>query len=215
MRKLVKTLLYLLYLFLITFVILEVGIRVLSKENPAHVDLFLNKKYRYLLPLPTDTALFHGEKKTVLGEGEYRVYDDTLGWSHGPWGSDLTDFPCFANDKGLRISEMEFDKRDSAKTHYNILTIGDSFTHGDAVSCEESWPYLLAQKTGKSIGNLGVGGYGIHQALLRLMYSGITADTVLFGVIFGDFERALNPVYTFYTGDNKTKPVIHFLGRRI
>jgi hypothetical protein len=42
------------------------------------------------------------------------------------------------------------------------------------------------------------------------MHEGITADTVLFGVIWGDFERALEPVYTFYTGDNKTKPYFSF-----
>ena len=192
--------------------ILEVFVRFLSTENVAHVELFMNKKHRYLLPLPTDSNSFHPGAAEKGNTDSYRVYDDTLGWSHRAWGQDDKDFVCFANNRGMRISEEKYRKKAKAKKHYKILTIGDSFTHGDAVSCEDSWPYILEQKSGISVGNLGVGGYGIQQALLRLMYSGITADTVLFGVIWGDFERAIDPVYTFYQGGNKTKPMIKFDG---
>ncbi len=199
-------------MLVITFVILEVLVRFLSTENVAHVELFMNKKHRYLLPLPTDSASFYGGATENKNADSYRMYDDTLGWSHRAWGLDDKDFACFANNKGIRISEAAFKRKEKAKKHYKILTIGDSFTHGDAVSCEDSWPYLLEQKSGVSVGNLGVGGYGIQQALLRLMYNGVTADTVLFGVIWGDFERAIEPVYTFYQGGNKTKPMIKFDG---
>lgn len=205
-----KRLLYILYLLIITFVILEVAVRFLSKENPAHVELFLNKKHRYLLPLPSDSARFYEGSIQADDHDGYRVFDDTLGWSHRPWGKELKNFPCYGNDRGLRIDSASYAHRDRALKHYDILTIGDSFTHGDAVAAEDSWPYLLAQQSGKSVGNLGVGGYGLQQALMRFMFSGITADTVLFGAIWGDFERAREPVYTFYQGGNKTRPLFHF-----
>lgn len=205
-----KKLVYLLYLIVITFSILEIGIRVLTKKNPANVDLFLGMKHRYLLPLPTDPDSYYSGATTENENDGYRTYDDSLGWSHIPWGSNSKDFPCFANDKGFRITEDDYLKKVSSQNHYDIVTIGNSFTHGDAVTCEDSWPFLLGEKSGKSIANLGVGGYGIQQALMRFMFSGITADTVLFGAISGDFERALEPVYTFYQGGNKTKPLLKF-----
>ena len=182
----------------------------LTTTNKAHVELFLNEKHRVLLPLPTSTDKYYEESIAETANDAYRVFDDTLGWAHAPWGSSNTSFPCFANNKGFRISEEAFVKREPAKKHYHIITIGNSFTHGDAVRAEDSWPYLLEVKTGKSVANLGVGGYGLQQALLRLMYSGITADTILFGAIWGDFERACEPVYTFYQGGNKTRPIIQF-----
>ena len=192
--------------------ILEVITRVLTKPNDAHVDLFMDMKYRYMLPLPTAPEYYYKEGISDTIYASYIVFDDTLGWSHASWGWDTSYFPCYANNSGLRIDEASFSNRDSALNHYHILTIGNSFTHGDAVSAENSWPYLLEKDLGKSVGNLGVGGYGLQQALMRLMFSGLTADTVLFGAIWGDFERAREPVYTFYQGGNKTRPLFEFKG---
>jgi len=205
-----KKLLYILYIVVITFVILEVGVRVLTKPNEANVDLFLNIKHRYLLPLPTDKELYYLEGLTEARDDAYLVYDDTLGWSIGAWGWSTEYFACYANDRGHRITQKAWQNRDSSQEHYDIITIGNSFTHGDAVQAEDTWPYILSKKTGKSVANLGIGGYGLQQALLRLMFSGITADTVIFGAISGDFERTVEPVYTFYQGGNKTRPMIAF-----
>jgi hypothetical protein len=205
-----KKLFYILYIVVITFVILEVGVRVLTKPNEAHVDLFMDLKHRYMLPLPTAHKQYYEEGIAETRADAYRVFDDSLGWSHAPWGWDTTGFPCYANDKGLRITQKAWQNRDSSQKHYDIITIGNSFTHGDAVQAEDTWPYMLSVKTGKSVANLGVGGYGLQQALLRLMFSGITADTVFFGAIWGDFERTVEPVYTFYQGGNKTRPMIAF-----
>jgi hypothetical protein len=206
-----KKLGYTIYILVITLVILEVAIRIFSSPNPANVELFLNKKHHYLLPLPTDSGSYYQESITAVNkEDKYRVFEDTLGWSHSAWGWDTNKFPCYANDRGMRITQNQFQNLDSAKKKYKILAIGNSFTHGDAVIADETWVYKLGQKLDVSIGNLGVGGYGIQQALLRLMTSNIEADTVLFGVIWGDFERALEPVYTFYQGGNKTRPILEF-----
>jgi len=205
-----KKLLYILYLLLITFVILEIGVRVLTKRNQAHVDLFMDMKHRYLLPLPTAREYYYEEGIADPHDHNYIAFDDKLGWSIAPLGWDTTYFPCYANDKGLRISKAAFLMHDSALQHYQILAIGNSFTHGDAVIAEDTWPYLLQEKSGRTVGNMGVGGYGLQQALLRLMSANITADTVIFGAIWGDFERALEPVYTFYQGGNKSRPIFDF-----
>jgi hypothetical protein len=205
-----KKLLYFLYLFIVTFAILEIAIRLLTSTNPANVELFLDKKHHYLLPLPNDSASFHKAGIMSSKRDGYRVFDKELGWSHAHWGMDTSDYPCFSNDLGMRISERQFLERDSAKKKYKILAIGNSFTHGDAVRAEDTWVYMLEQKLNQPVGNLGVGGFGIQQVLLRLMNSKIEADTVLFGVIWGDLERAMEPVYTFYQGGNKTRPVLSF-----
>ena len=45
----------------------------------------------------------------------------------------------------------------------DIVAIGDSFTYGNNVSWQESWPYQLARMTGRSVYNFGIGGYGVYQ----------------------------------------------------
>jgi hypothetical protein len=48
-----------------------------------------------------------------------------------------------------------------------ILAVGDSFTWGDQVSDDETWPSYLERTLGKRIVNAGVAGYGVDQAVLR------------------------------------------------
>jgi hypothetical protein len=48
-----------------------------------------------------------------------------------------------------------------------VLVVGDSFTFGDQVSDDETWPACLERKLGRGVDNGGVGGYGTAQALRR------------------------------------------------
>jgi len=48
-----------------------------------------------------------------------------------------------------------------------ILTVGDSYTYGDEVRDEETWPAQLQRLTGRRVLNAGVTGYGIDQMVLR------------------------------------------------
>lgn len=198
-----KKILYFVYVFLISFLILEIGIRVITKENPKdETETLLGKSHRYLLPFPKREAKTNTSKK----EKPYHMYSANLGWSHKPWGKEEGVY--FSNYKGWRITRDEYKKQ--AKDTVDIVYIGDSFTHGDSVLAEQTWPHLYAQQVNKSFTNLAVGGYRIDQALMRLMFNPIHADTVLFGVISGDFERALDPVYGVYLGISKTKPCFTF-----
>src|SRR5471032_2204184 len=49
----------------------------------------------------------------------------------------------------------------------SILAVGDSFTYGDEVRDQESWPAQLQRITGRHVLNGGVTGYGFDQIVLR------------------------------------------------
>jgi hypothetical protein len=48
-----------------------------------------------------------------------------------------------------------------------VLAVGDSYTFGDEVSDEETWPAHLERLLGRHVLNAGVFGYGFDQAVLR------------------------------------------------
>lgn len=55
-----------------------------------------------------------------------------------------------------------------AMTHADIVALGDSNTYGSFVAREAAWPQLLADRTGVSVYNMGVGGYGPGQYFLQI-----------------------------------------------
>lgn len=55
-----------------------------------------------------------------------------------------------------------------ALAHADIVALGDSNTYGSFVAREAAWPQLLANKTGVSVYNMGVGGYGPAQYFLQI-----------------------------------------------
>jgi lysophospholipase L1-like esterase len=54
-----------------------------------------------------------------------------------------------------------------AVAHADIVALGDSNTYGSFVSREAAWPQLLADKTGVTVYNMGVAGYGPAQYFLQ------------------------------------------------
>jgi len=48
-----------------------------------------------------------------------------------------------------------------------VLAVGDSYTYGDEVTDEETWPAALQRLTGRHTVNGGVSGYGFDQTVLR------------------------------------------------
>ena len=203
--------------------LLEITLRVTStRENNA--TFVLGKKWYPLFPIGVPVEM----PSIDHSPDAYRVYSPMLGWSLGPLakaeepnytgGDDK--FFYFSNEFGYRCTESEYVeasarfKNASVPTddpnEYDFVCIGDSFTHGDAVIAEQSWPFLLSKFTGKSVVNLGVGGYGTDQAVMRYEDSSIKSKTVLLGLIAGDLERSTSLVYNFASGGLKSKPIYEF-----
>ena len=65
-----------------------------------------------------------------------------------------------------------------------VVTVGDSYTFGQCVEDDETWPAALERALpGTEVLNLGVMGYGQDQALLRMRRDGLPyrPDVVVFG----------------------------------
>ena len=194
-----------LIIFFIPLLFLEISLRLMSNKK-GHIELFLNKPW-YVIP-PIDIPQINFEKDQI-NHNKYRIYDELLGWTIGKRGIDLPLY--FSNSEGSRITETEYNLNAEVPKKVDVVTIGDSFTHGDEVKCEDSWPHMLGKKLNKTIINKGVGGYGIDQAVLSYMYSNVESDYALLGIIAGDFERSTNILYKgLYFGGTKSKPMFYF-----
>ena len=73
-----------------------------------------------------------------------------------------------------------------------ILAVGDSFTFGDQVANDETWPACLERKIKRGVANGGVSGYGAAQALERAKIELKTHryKTIILSILVrSDFER--------------------------
>jgi hypothetical protein len=87
-----------------------------------------------------------------------------------------------------------------------IAAVGDSFTFGDEVDDDATWPAALERELGKPVKNGGVFGYALSQSVLRAeaMLERFAVETVILSLIPDDiwrseFERryTLLPVFRF------------------
>ncbi|MBF0188772.1 MAG: hypothetical protein HQL50_12685 [Magnetococcales bacterium] len=69
-----------------------------------------------------------------------------------------------------------------------IVAIGDSNTYGVAATSRNAWPAALARITGKSVYNMGLGGYGPVQYahLLETKALTLNPEQVIVGLTFGN-----------------------------
>ena len=72
-----------------------------------------------------------------------------------------------------------------------ILAVGDSYTFGDVVSDNETWPAILERLTERPVINGGVFGYGVDQSFLRARESIkiYKPETLILGFIPADVAR--------------------------
>jgi hypothetical protein len=59
---------------------------------------------------------------------------------------------------------------DTKKTNADIFCIGDSFTFGEGVDRQHTWPAILTSKTNKDNINLGSGGLSVDGCLINVEY---------------------------------------------
>jgi hypothetical protein len=141
------------------------------------------------LVAPFDPPLFSpGQREYVqrlqrdLGRREGGAFDPDLGWCPKPdSGSGAMRYDWAAARIGF-----EPLRREKEAGLRRVVAVGCSFTRCDEVGGEEAWPALVdrALETWE-IANLGVGGYGLDQALLRLERDGpgLAPDEVWLGYL--------------------------------
>ena len=123
------------------------------------------------------------------------MYDATKGWIPKP---NLRDVKAFnnkilnTNSKGLRgKKDFPYIKN---KERLRILILGDSFTFGDDVSDDETYPhYLQKMLPDAEVINMGVHGYGHDQMLILFKEEGVKyqPDIVILGFLALDMSRNL------------------------
>ena len=80
----------------------------------------------------------------------------------------------------------------------DIVAIGDSHTYGNTARMEDSWPYVLGRLTGRTVYNMGMGGYGPNQYLYLLETRALSLKPriIICGFYMGDdFENAFSITY--------------------
>ena len=165
---------------------------------------------------PFDPPLFSAEQIESLarvrsGPGRSTAettFDAELGWCHRPdtdVGEDRYDWA------GARIGVAPLEREKRADRR-RIVAIGESFTYGAEVAAAETWVAGVDRaRDDLEIANLGVGGYGPDQALLRLERDGfaLAPDEVWLGLVPGTAIRATTlyvPALRHWFGSVAFKP---------
>ncbi len=132
---------------LLTILALEIGARTYKGEFSFHNFLELHRDlFRSAYP-----AIFDKELGWIPKKGFHKK---------NVWNTRVTIL-----DDGIRSNGNNKSKAGDEI----ILAVGDSFTFGDEVSDEETWPARLEAKSNNKVINGGVFGYGIDQSYLRML----------------------------------------------
>lgn len=137
-----------------------------------------------LVPTTLSDAQRAAIQTLLAGESRYLRQDPTLGWSLIPGGAaDL----YHADARGLRLPAPSGDDEPSLR----VQAYGDSFTHGDEVADDQTWPAALGRGSAWAVTNHGVPGFSPVQALLRWRQDQETVpgDVVIFGFVSVDLAR--------------------------
>lgn len=146
-------------------------------------------------------------------DDSFLVHDPLLGWAPRPAGRSRGGL-LRANRDGLR-ADREYSL-EPAPGVLRIEVFGDSFTFGDEVPVEQSWPALLEERLRErgiaaEVLNFGVNAYGLDQAYLRWKHAGrrFRPAVVVYGFQPENLVRNLNvfrPLYFAGTEIPLSKP---------
>jgi hypothetical protein len=121
----------------------------------------------------------------------FDAYDPTKGWALRPGGGAFGAGTVRANSRGIRgRAEYSPDRRPGLR---RVVIVGDSFTFGEGVGDDETYPARLQARLGPGVEviNLGVHGYGHDQMLIHLREEGLRyqPDLVVLGYYADDVAR--------------------------
>jgi hypothetical protein len=121
----------------------------------------------------------------------FDAYDRTKGWVLRPGRWEFAGRTITANSRGVRGgTEYPAGRRPGLR---RVVVVGDSFTFGEGVGDDETFPSRLQARlgTGVEVINLGIHGYGHDQMLIHLREEGIRyePDLVVLGYYADDVPR--------------------------
>ena len=131
-------------------------------------------------------------------------YDGVLGWDN-PRGQTGTFPGCRGGLVSATYLEDGSRRTTDIETGPAVLAFGDSFTRGDEVEDQDSYPAQLSRLLGRRVVNHGVGGYGPVQAALKFQRRAADtpgARTAVLGITDENLFRMLTsyrPVYQWHT----------------
>ena len=150
---------------------------------------------------PYDPPLFTQDQRDWTRRTRERLQTDTVVQGHYPFDAELGWCPRRDSGRPTKVwdwsgSRIGFGElpREKAPGVRRVCTIGCSFTFGDEVGNEETWGALLDRdRDDLEVANLGVGAFGLGQALLRLRRDGLPLepDEVWLGILPSALPRAL------------------------
>jgi hypothetical protein len=124
-------------------------------------------------------------------------FDPRLGWNNGPDVSYEHLGALYVTNKDrVRVNPYQ-------SSTVRISAYGDSFTFGDEVENNETFPFYLSQITDSDVINYGVSAYGTDQALKRLeenLNNGKRTDFVILEFIQDSIQRNMNMYLSFKYG---------------
>ena len=153
----------------VTFIVLEIAIRIYGHEFNFHNFLELRRDlFRSTYPSQFDKDLGWIPKKGNHQKNE--------------WNTRVT-----IGENGIRSNGKDTQQEKPT----TILAVGDSFTFGDQVSDDETWPARLEELSNARVINGGVFGYGIDQSFLRMqaLASIYRPDIIIFSFSPNDIYR--------------------------
>ena len=179
----------------IALVLLETFLRMAGETDADGQFTFLGYTLQpYVLPVNQlrvriDDYVENQEYATIIA-------DEWLGWTYHPnWAWNDGEFTI--NGAGLR-ARREYSATPRPDT-LRIAVFGDSFTAGEEVKDEETWPRQLEVRLNQAgiraeVLNFGVGAYGMGQAFLRWQRLGqqFQPDIVIFGLQPENLKRNVN-----------------------
>jgi len=147
------------------------------------LELIVRAWYGYLWHWPN--LVLDARAALASGQAAKYVHDDLLG---------------YAPRAGFASQEINFDRGGFRPTGPApspsaaggvILAAGDSYTYGDEVADQQTWPAFLQRLIGRTVLNAGVAGYGLDQTVLRAerVAGKIHPATIVVGFIADDMHR--------------------------
>lgn len=121
-------------------------------------------------------------------------YHKDLGYIPTPGFNKIINHGNYWNNKTVTIDTNGYrDNNNQINIEsYSILAVGDSFTFGDQVNNNETWPSCIERELNLKVANAGAFGYGAAQAVKRAIIESSKFDfkyVILSVLVNHNFER--------------------------